>query len=74
MKKIFIKSGISLIILGEILYLLLKYFIEEGISDFSNFTQGVLLGISVGIKLIGVILILVYLIKDRKSLKKKKKN
>ncbi len=74
MKKGLVKSGIGLIILGEILYLILRYFIEEGASDFSNFTQGVLLGLSVGIKLIGVILVLIYIVKDKKKEGKNEKN
>ncbi len=74
MKKGLVKSGIGLIILGEILYLILRYFIEEGTSDFSNFTQGVLLGLSVGIKLIGVILVLIYIVKDKKKEGKNEKN
>lgn len=74
MKKGLVKSGIGLIILGEILYLILRYFIEEGTSDFSNFTQGILLGLSVGIKLIGVILVLIYIVKDKKKEGKNEKN
>ena len=74
MKQGLVKSGIGLIILGEILYLILRYFIEEGTSDFSNFTQGVLLGLSVGIKLIGVILVLIYIVKDKKKEGKNEKN
>ena len=47
-----------LIILGEVL----GYFNSYFLSDFSDFTTGLLLGLSVGMKLVGIILSLVGII------------
>ena len=53
-----LKVGLGLIILGEVLYYFNSYFL----SDFSDFTTGLLLGLSVGMKLVGIILSLVGII------------
>lgn len=58
-----LKTSLFLIILGEIIYWMLKYFDTTNNSNFGDFTSGVLLGISVGIKLIGIILLLVCIVK-----------
>ena len=50
------KLGISLIILGNILYLSYIIFCNNETTSFGNFTSGVLLGLSIGINLIGIIL------------------
>jgi hypothetical protein len=61
MKKL--KVGIFLIVLGNILSLLNEYFTGNETTAFGDFTQGLLLGLSVGMNLIGIILIVVYVAK-----------
>lgn len=61
MKKL--KVGIFLIVLGNILSLLNEYFTGKETTAFGDFTQGLLLGLSVGMNLIGIILIVVYIAK-----------
>jgi len=61
-----LKASVLLIILGEILSWLLNYFGIIGTSAFSEFTPGVLLGLSVGMKLVGIILIIVFIVKKDK--------
>lgn len=58
-----IKTSVFLIILSEILYWILNYLSSNNNSNFGDFISGVLLGISVGIKLIGIILLLVCIVK-----------
>ena len=53
-----LKVGLGLIILGEVL----GYFNSYFLIDFSDFTKGLLLGLSVGMKLVGIILSLVGII------------
>ena len=43
-----LKTGISLIILGNILYLSYIFFTSNETSSFGEFTKGLLLGLSVG--------------------------
>ena len=62
MKKL--RLGVSLVILGNILYLAYIFFAGEG-SSFGEFTSGLLFGMSVGISLIGIILLIIYASKER---------
>lgn len=57
------KTGISLIILGNILYLAYIFSTGNEITLFSDFTSGLLLGLSVGMNLVGIILVIIYLSK-----------
>lgn len=50
------KIGICLIILGNILYVAYVFFFNNESSPFGDFTSGVILGLSIGINLIGIIL------------------
>lgn len=61
-----LKSGLSLIILGNILYLTYIYFSGRETSPFGEFTSGLLLGMSIGIDLIGIILTAMYIGKQNK--------
>ena len=61
-KKI-LKVSIFLIVLGEILYSLLNYSNVNNTSNFSEFTTGLLLGLSVGMKLVGVVLLFICIFK-----------
>lgn len=58
-----LKTSLFLIILGEIIYWMLKYFDTTNNSSFGDFASGLLLGISVGIKLIGIVLLIVCIVK-----------
>lgn len=55
------KSGIGLIILGNILYLVHILWKSNETSAFGDFTSGLLLGLSIGINLIGIILVVLYI-------------
>lgn len=64
-----LKMGISLIILGNILYLSYILFTGNETSSFGEFTKGLLLGLSVGTNLVGIILLIIYVSKEKKSKK-----
>lgn len=67
MKKI--KTGLSLIILGNFLYLASTVFNRNEASDLSNFTSGLLIGLSIGCNLIGIILTASYLAEENEKSK-----
>lgn len=50
------KIGIGLIILGNILYVFYIFFCRRDVSSFGDFTSGVLLGLSIWINLLGIVL------------------
>ena len=54
-------SATILIVLAEVLSLSRIYLIE-GTTDFSQFTSGLLLGFSVGMKSIGIILLFICIV------------
>lgn len=60
-----LKIGTSLIILGNILYLAYIYFTGNETSNFSLFTSGLLIGLSIGCNLIGIILTVSYMSKNK---------
>lgn len=59
-----LKTGISLIILGNILYLAYIFFTGNETSNFGDFSKGLLLGLSIGSNLVGIILTVVYISKE----------
>lgn len=61
------KIGISLIILGNILYLVYIFFGGNETTSFGNFTIGLLLGLSIGINLIGIILTIISFSENKKD-------
>lgn len=61
------KLGISLIILGNILYLAYIFFCKNETTPFGDFTSGVLLGLSIGINLIGIVITVAYISKNKKN-------
>lgn len=65
MKKL--KLSLFLIILGNILYLLHRYIFDKLTSPLGEFTSGLLLGISIGINLIGIILTISYIKEQEKK-------
>ena len=48
--------GILLIILGNLLYLSYIFFGSKVSSNFGDFTRGILLGLSIGTNLVGIII------------------
>lgn len=65
MKKL--KTGILLIILGNLLYLAYIFFCGNETSNFSDFSSGLLLGLSIGCNLVGIILTVAYMSKNNKE-------
>lgn len=66
MKKL--KTGILLILLGNLLYLAYIYFYgneTNDFSNFSNFSSGFLLGLSIGCNLVGITLAVAYMSKKQ---------
>lgn len=61
-----LKVSAALIILGNLLYLALSFF-SGGNSSFQEFTSGLLLGLSIGINLIGILLLLYTIVKYNKD-------
>ena len=61
------KTGILLIILGNILYLAYTFFCSNEATPFSEFSSGLLLGLSIGINLTGIILLVLYISKNEKN-------
>ena len=64
-----LKMGIFLIILGNILYLSYIFFTGNETSSFGEFTKGLLLGVSVGANLVGIILSIIYAAKEKNEKK-----
>lgn len=62
-----LKTGITLIVLGNVLYVSKDIFESSVPSNFSDFTQGFLLGLGVGLNVIGIILVFIYLARAGKK-------
>ncbi len=60
-----LKTGIFLIIIGNLLYLSYIFFTGNETSSFGEFTKGLLLGLSVGTNLVGIILSIIYVVKEK---------
>ena len=58
------KTGILMIILGNILYLAYIFICGNETTPFAEFSTGLLLGLSVGINLIGIILLVLFISKN----------
>ena len=58
MKKL--KAGLMLIVLGNILYMCYMYFCKNESSSIGEFSSGLLLGLSIGINLVGIIISVLY--------------
>ena len=61
-----LKVSVALIILGNLLDLALSFFSYSN-SSFQEFTSGLLLGLSIGINLIGILLLLYTIVKYNKD-------
>ncbi len=62
-----LEGSALLIIIGEVLSWVLPYFSNNDNTDFSQFTSGVLLGLSVGMKLIGILLLFLSIVEYKKT-------
>ncbi len=67
MKKL--KIGTFLIVLGNLLYLAFTIFSGNETSNFDNFSSGLLIGLSIGCNLVGIILIVAYMSKNNEEKK-----
>ena len=59
------KIGLSLIILGNALYILHLFFSQGAESSFGDFANGLLVGLSIGVNLVGIILVAMSLSKKK---------
>ena len=66
-----LKIGTFLIVLGNLLYLAFTFFTGNETSSFGNFSSGLLVGLSIGCNLDGIILIAAYIAKKDKEEDKK---
>ena len=69
MKKL--RVGTILIALGNLLYLAFTFFTGNETSSFEYFSSGLLVGLSIGCNLVGIILIAAYIAKKDKEEDKK---
>lgn len=58
--------GLFLILLGNILYLFYILFTGGETSNFSKFSSGLLLGLSIGSNLVGIVIVSYYMRKNNK--------
>ena len=61
------KIGLFMVVLGNVLYLAYTFFCGNETTPFGEFSSGLLLGLSIGINLTGVILLARYISKDGKN-------
>ncbi|HHU35046.1 MAG: hypothetical protein ACOX5K_03475 [Bacteroidales bacterium] len=62
-----LKTGITFIVLGNVLYLSKDLFSNINPSAFSDFTEGFLMGFGVGLNIIGIILVFVHMARGEKQ-------
>ena len=62
-----LKIGTFLIVLGNLLYLAFTFFTGNETSSFSDFSSGLLLGLSIGCNIVGIILTVAYMSKENKE-------
>ena len=63
------KTGLYLIILGNLLYVSYIFFGQNETSNLGEFTSGLLLGLSISINLVGIILSAISLAKEQENKK-----
>ena len=54
-----LKTALIMILFGNGFYLLHTYFLQTQSSSFSQFSEGILLGLSVGSNIVGIILLII---------------
>ena len=62
-----LKIGILLIVVGNLLYLVSIYFGKNETSNFGNFIDGLLIGLSVACNLVGIVISIRYVSKNNKE-------
>lgn len=62
-----LRYGLSLILFGNLLYLLYILLSSTKSSSFGDFSNGFLLGLSIGINLIGIIIVAIYMSKSKNN-------
>lgn len=62
-----LKLGTFLIVLGNLLYLIYIFFSGYETSNFGDFGNGLLLGLSIGCNLAGIISVISYISKNNKE-------
>lgn len=60
-----LKSGILLIILGNLLYISYICFAINESTNFGKFSSGFLIGLSIGCNLVGIVLTVSYIFKNK---------
>lgn len=60
-----LKSGILLIILGNLLYISYICFAINESTNFGKFSSGFLIGLSIGCNLVGIVLTVSYISKNK---------
>lgn len=53
-----LKIGISLVVIGELLYFIQSY-LSKNYTNLNDFISGLILGLSIGINLIGIIILII---------------
>lgn len=66
--------GISLIILSIVLYISKNYFSKQETTNFDKFSSGILIGLSIGIFLVGIVMIICYIFEKNKKDKQQEVN
>lgn len=65
-----LKVGIFLMVLGSLLNLAYTVFSGNETSSFGDFSSGLLIGLSIGCSLVGIILMVSYMAKNKEKNKK----
>lgn len=65
MKKLIL--GIALTVFSIILYISKNYFSKQETTNFDKFSSGILIGLSIGIFLVGIIMIVCYIVERIKK-------
>lgn len=62
-----LKTGLSLVIIGNICYVLYVYFSKDNTTNLSDFLSGLILGLSVGTNIVGITTIAKYMGRQKKK-------
>lgn len=62
-----LKTGLSLVVLGNICYILYIYFSKDSTTNLSDFLAGLILGLSVGANIVGITTIAKYMGRNKKK-------
>lgn len=62
-----LKTGLSLVVLGNICYILYIYFSKDSTTNLSDFLSGLILGLSVGANIVGITTIAKYMGRNKKK-------